>query len=100
MANNCPKSVQNGHKLSKMAKNQLKKMAKNWPKWPKSVKNGHRLSKMAKNCPKWLKIDQNGQNQTEIKLILPGKTEPEVHQLTLLKIGPPEPPSVSARPER
>jgi len=47
---------------------------------------------MAKNC-------RNGQNPTGIKLILPGKTEPEVHQLTPSKLAPLNPP-VSAGPER
>jgi len=72
-----------------MAKNQSKKTAKSCQKWPKIV---HKLSKMAINC-------QNGQNPTGIKLILPGKTEPEVHQLTPSKLAPLNPP-VSAGPER
>ena len=69
-----------------MAKNQSKKMAKS-------------CQKMAKNCRKGPKIVKNGQNQTGIKLILPGKTEPEVHQLTPSKLAPLNPP-VSAGPER
>jgi len=97
-----------------MAK-KLSKMAKNCPIWPeinrrkrpKVVKNGQKLSNMAKNqlkktaksCPKWPKIVENGQNQTEIKLILPGKTELEVHQLTPSKLAPLNPP-VSAGSER
>jgi len=57
-------------------------MAKNCPKWQNIVQ---KLSKMAINC-------QNGQNPTGIKLILPGKTEPEVHQLTPSKLAPLNPP--------
>jgi len=62
-----------------MAKNQSKKTAKS-------------CQKMAKNCRKRPKIVENGQNQTGIKLILPGKTEPEVHQLTPSKMAPLTPP--------
>ena len=94
-----------------MARNQSKKTAKSCQKWPKIVQygrksieeNGQKLSKMGKNCPnklsKWPKIVENGQNQTEIKLILPGKTELEVHQLTPSKLAPLNPP-VSAGSER
>jgi len=38
------------------------------------------------------KNGRNGQNPTGIKLILPGKTEPEVHQLTPSKLAPLNPP--------
>jgi len=38
------------------------------------------------------KIVQNGQNQTEIKLILPGKKRTGSTSADPLKIGPPEPP--------
>ena len=54
---------------------------------------------LRKSLEKWPKIVENGQNQTEIKLILPGKTELEVHQLTPSKLAPLNPP-VSAGPER
>ena len=54
---------------------------------------------MAKNRRKWPKIVRNGPNQTEIKLILPGKNRTGSTSADPLKIGPPEPP-VSAGPER
>lgn len=74
-----------GGPVVNMAKNQLKKMVQS-------------CQKMAKNCRKRPKIVENGQNQRGIKLILPGKTEPEVHQLTPSELAPLNPP-VSAGPE-
>jgi len=53
------------------------------PQFVKNVQDGQKLSKMARNCHKWpKKLSKMAKIKPKLSRFCPGKKEPEVHQLT------------------